>query len=272
MKILFTLFLSLFVYANSYCQEPVSYVLISVTEKSEIKLDDGPINIIGKNEPYKIKSVPGQHLISAKSLETDKTFKTVFVLENGKQKLMNINYAAQNESIENKETPIIDIANIDISIPGIAKITATQGTYNSNDYEGYPTYYYALEQNDEIIFSVDTRSKSGKNEIRIVNYKKDSIIYFNDGFQSLQNLNFTIPERGIYYFQFRSKNALDRKATFILKRKPESVDGVGFNTGIEWKMVSDTVTISSQVDGKETTEQKIKFVEKAVMKHEQKNN
>ena len=263
MKLLIYIPLILCTYAVSFSQAQNSFALIIVPENSEVKIDNGSSVNISANEPYKLTTVPGEHIIHAKSLDSGTEVIKLIVLEANKQKIVELEF---NNEMQAEDIPVLDVADIDVTIPGIVGIAAKQGTYNSNEYENYPKYYYAFEKGDEVIFSIKTRNNSGKNEIKITNYTNDSTLYFNDSFQRLNNINFHVNKRGIYKFEFRSKNALDREANFIIKRKPSSLKTAKFITEIEWKTVADTTFITHDIDGKEVIQPKITFREKPSMK------
>lgn len=104
-----------------------------------------------------------------------------------------------------------------------------------------PTFYFALETGDELIFNIQGNQKSGMNQLFLHRYPDYNVpVLKNETWLNLQDYRFRVNQRGVYRLSFSTLNPADRDCQMTVHRVPANAAARNFDTNIRWKTVSDT--------------------------------
>lgn len=242
----------------AFCQS-VGNLLVISTNDCELIVDGEKQTELEKGKPYRIQLTEGEHYVQciseAGGVKAERN--EIISIEPNKQKVLKLefkeaqsiefksNSSESTSSVEsvNQELPPITIADLTINIPGGLSVGAAMATSDDYEYSGYPTFYYALQKDDQLVIDLSMINKKGTNAIEIASYPDGNSIYSNYKFEDLIGLKVKIPETGIYRIGIGTNHTFDRKAHFVVRRLPGSLLTVNAKTKVVKKRKYEVVRI-----------------------------
>ena len=130
------------------------------------------------------------------------------------------------EKVNEKELFHIDVASMDITIPGLISINAT---------EDLTVYRYAFDKGDQIRIDLHMKNRKGTNNLMILSYPDMQVIYKKNSFSELNNVSIPVKKKAIYVFNITSNHTFDRQATLKIGRVFDDEGNKYFNTGVSYR-------------------------------------
>lgn len=237
----FILIFLLFIYQYGLHAQTSGTLLLIVDADARVILDGAAIGSVKPKIPTKFKVEAGEHylqitLVSNPGIEKDE----IITIESNQQKVLKydlLNSAnSTNKEPERTSTYSISVADLDITVPGLFTMQATEQTE-------YPTYYYAFEKGDQIVLDFKMKNEKGTNVINVATYPEGSIKYTNDSFQNLDEVKINVEKRSIYSFTLATNHAFDRDCKLYIGRIPKSNETNNFNPTVRWGETYEVETI-----------------------------
>jgi hypothetical protein len=121
----------------------------------------------------------------------------------------------------------IVVTNQYLNITGSLAVGAWKSEHPNQPYPDYPKMYYGFAEGDELLIDFTTENKKGTQSVEVTEFESKSVVYSNNGFQTLEGIRIKVPKTAVYKFEFATNHILK---SYDLDYRPCDVDhafGIG---------------------------------------------
>lgn len=135
--------------------------------------------------------------------------------------------------------PVI-VADLSINIPGSLEVGTWMNDNPGKSYP-YPSYTYGFLKGDVLVLDFTLSNGKGTQTIEIKEHNSGSVVYSNQNFSNLSNVQVNVPDKSAYTITLGTNHVFPRTGKLQIKRIPANEQCKGFNCNVSWKEVVDTV-------------------------------